>query len=95
MHLPLFLYLENCLKLWFAAGDGVEVVAEGAKKLYNTVSDGKPRKEREEIILDQTVVDDQWLPWAIRDWWRDDSETLLTYLRSILFVNNYNYVVLL
>lgn len=50
------------MKLWIAAGDGVEVVAEGAKKLYNTVSDGKPRKEREEIILDQTAVDDQWLP---------------------------------
>lgn len=50
------------MKLWIAAGDGVEVVAEGAKKLYHTVSDDKPRKEREEIIADQTVVDDQWLP---------------------------------
>lgn len=50
-----------------AAGDGVEVAAEGAKKLYNAVSDGKPRKEREELIVDQTAEDDQWLPWAIWD----------------------------
>lgn len=40
----------------------MEVAAEGAKKLYNAVSDSKPRKEREELIVNQTADDDQWLP---------------------------------
>lgn len=45
-------------------GDGVEVVAEGAKKLYNTVSSDEKRssRDREEIIEEQDTGAAEWLP---------------------------------
>ncbi|XP_046681846.1 apolipoprotein D-like [Homalodisca vitripennis] len=43
-------------------GDGVEVVAEGAKKIYNTVASDEKRSTREEIIENQDAADVEWLP---------------------------------
>lgn len=43
-------------------GDGVEVVANGAKKLYETVSSDDKRKTREELIEDQNTGAAEWLP---------------------------------
>lgn len=45
-------------------GDGVEVAAEGAKKVYNVVAKKNDRGDaREEIIEDQTLTKDaEWLP---------------------------------
>lgn len=45
-------------------GDGVEVAAEGAKKLYNAVSSNEKRSyhDREEIIEEQDTGAAEWLP---------------------------------
>lgn len=43
-------------------GDGIEIAAEGAKKVYNTVADDDRRDRREEIIRNQDTGDTEWLP---------------------------------
>lgn len=44
-------------------GDGVEYAANGAKKIYNTISARGNGRDREEIIVNQnTNADAEWLP---------------------------------
>jgi len=43
-------------------GDGVEYVAEGAKKIYGAVTSDDKRHTREEIIEDQNTGAVEWLP---------------------------------
>lgn len=44
-------------------GDGIEIAAEGAKKVYNAVKDDDRRENRrEEIISNQNTGETEWLP---------------------------------
>lgn len=44
-------------------GDGIEIAAEGAKKVYNAVADDDIRENRrEEIVRNQNTGETEWLP---------------------------------
>lgn len=44
-------------------GDGIEVAAEGAKKVYNAVTDEERRgSRREDIVINQNTGETEWLP---------------------------------
>lgn len=44
-------------------GDGIEIAAEGAKKVYNVVTDDDGRESRrEEIVRNQNTGETEWLP---------------------------------